>query len=229
MIEYEDAMYVSYHHIKTNGNWWRRSFDEGLSWSVPRLLSQNYVGTNGNVSFVIDGGNVLHAFFGNRIDEFNEHGMWHSYWTGNAWTNPEAVVRGPQVKDAPGGKGFDPRSARAVVSNGNLVFVAWGTDGAAGLNGAWYSYQRLNVPELPSISQPVPMGPTLQTIPSESDPVQIPQVIGSLTPTIGLSAKYDDSRSELQDSQFPIWIGTLIVILLLARLLFSRIQFKSDR
>jgi hypothetical protein len=115
------------------------------------------------------------------------------------------------------------------VSNGNLVFVAWGTDGAAGLNGAWYSYQRLNVPELPSISQPVPMGPTLQTIPSESDPVQIPQVIGSLTPTIGLSAKYDDSRSELQDSQFPIWIGTLIVILLLARLLFSRIQFKSDR
>ncbi|HET6446799.1 MAG TPA: hypothetical protein VFI27_19710, partial [candidate division Zixibacteria bacterium] len=55
-----------------------------------------------------------------------------------------------------GGNGFDPGSARAVMISGNILFVTWGTDGAAGENGAWFSYTTLNTPELPAVPLPVP-------------------------------------------------------------------------
>jgi hypothetical protein len=151
LFEYGSDLFMTYYQGKTNGNWWRRSSDGGLTWSEPAQISPIHSGTNGHASFVIDSDEELHLFFGERIDD-NNHGMWNSTWTGQQWTDPEAVVRGPQVKDDIGGKGFDPRSARAVVVNGNLVLVAWGTDGAAGINGAWYSYKVLDTPELPKIA-----------------------------------------------------------------------------
>ena len=49
-----------------------------------------------------------------------------------------------------GSNGFGPRSARAVVSNGNVILVTWGTDGFQGTNGAWYSYKKIDAPELPT-------------------------------------------------------------------------------
>jgi hypothetical protein len=151
IIEYDDKVIMGYYHANVNGNWWRLSSDGGTTWSVPTQLSPNHVGTNGRVSFAVDSNNILYGFFGERINDLN-HGIWQVTWTGFSWTAAEPVVKGPQVVDlSGGGKGFDPRSARAVVSNGNLILVAWTTDGFAGENGAWYSYERVNAPELASV------------------------------------------------------------------------------
>ncbi|MGZ9234953.1 MAG: hypothetical protein ACXW4E_05455, partial [Anaerolineales bacterium] len=64
VIETQGSVFVSYHHISTNGNWWRRSTDAGKTWSAPQQVSSRHVGTNGAISFAVDGANVLHAFFG---------------------------------------------------------------------------------------------------------------------------------------------------------------------
>jgi hypothetical protein len=147
VIEYMGKIIVSYHHSNINGFYWRVSEDNGQTWSMPARLSANHVGTNGGVSFVIDSSHQLYAFFGERtMDDIR--GMWYSLWKGNGWTNAEAVVQGPRIEDGVGGNGFDPFSAHPVVVNGTILLVAWGTDGSAGSNGAWYSDTILDTPEL---------------------------------------------------------------------------------
>ncbi len=150
VIEYEGDIIVTYYHHNENKNWWRKSSDGGLTWSDPVLISSLHRGTNGFTSFVKDSDNRLHLFFAQRIDD-NNHGMWHTLWIGNGWTDIGPVVRGPTVRDQIGGQGFDPHSARAVIVNGNHLLVTWVTDGFAGLNGAWYAYAKLDSPQLPRV------------------------------------------------------------------------------
>jgi hypothetical protein len=99
---------------------------------------------------VIDSNNELHLFWGQRISGNPDiHGMWHSRLINQRWTEPDAVVKGPLIRDPEGNGGFDPYHAQAVVSQGNVVLVAWRTDPAAGPNGVWYSFEKLDAPELP--------------------------------------------------------------------------------
>ena len=211
VIEYDNAVFISYHHINSNGNWWRRSEDRGQTWSYPSQVSAPHVGTNGGLSFVVDSRDILHAFFGERIDD-NNHGMWHVIWTGKTWSTPEAVVRGSQVKDIVGGRGFDPRSARAVISNGNLVLVAWGTDGAAGLNGSWFSYKVLDAPEI--ANEPLPLPTDLNLFSSTPYISALPDTIAQSTSIPGLINEKASSEL-LQSPQTYILIGVIPVVLTL--------------
>jgi hypothetical protein len=212
VIETQGDIFVSYYHENVNGNWWRRSNDGGITWSLPEQISPQHVGTNGAVSFAVDSGNVLHAFFGERIDE-NNHGIWHFTFTGATWGNLEAVVRGTQRRERTGGNGFDPRSARAVIVNGNIALVTWGTDGFAGTNGAWYSYKRLDSPELPAV---ILESPTI--VPrSTSTSVMVPTetiVISGATPENNTDV-FKESPEFMQSPQTSIIIGVVPVVLLL--------------
>jgi len=215
VIEYEDQIIVSYYHANVNGNWWRISGDDGKSWSIPSQISTHHIGTNGRVSFVVDSQNNLYAFFGERINDLN-HGMWQSLWTGYTWTEPEPVVRGPQVRDIIGGDGFDPRAARAVVSNGNLILVAWTTDGFAGENGVWYSYKEVDAPALPSVELQEPTQPPLATstvfAPSTAMRVDV-------TATHVLSMP-DDTPGFALTPQLSIILGIVPVLLVLLGTIF---------
>jgi hypothetical protein len=219
VIEFNGDVFVSYYHVSSNGNWWRRSNDGGNTWSAPARVSSSHVGTNGGLSFVVDSNNTLNAFFGERIDDFN-HGLWQVIWTGTSWSNPSAVVRGPQVRDVIGGRGFDPRSARAVVSNGNVVLVTWGTDGFAGVNGAWYSYKTLDAPELPS--QPLVI-PTVNNQ-STQNAVATETVI-EITPLAEIDIANNDYPEFLQSPQFPIYLGVIPVLVILIGIIIARYLF----
>jgi hypothetical protein len=226
IIEKDGELFVAYYHANANQDWWRSSSDNGKTWSVPKLFSTSHKGTNGNVSFAIDGANVLHAFWGQRIDD-NNHGMWHEVFTDGTFTSIEAVVRGPQIKDKVGGKGFDPRSARAVIVNGNMALVTWGTDGAAGINGAWYSYKRLDAPELPTVVVGVPTLPA-----SESTAVSVMPTATSVSqdaPLVDNSELFKDSRGLSGSPQTLVSMGVIPVVLLLAGVmaLFYIIQNKK--
>lgn len=225
VFEYRSEVFVSYHHINVNGNMWCRSSDGGQTWTSPVQISSRHVGTNGAVSFVVDSADTLHAFFGERIDD-NNHGMWHSIWTGSTWSSPEAVVRGPQIKDAIGGKGFDPRSARAVVSNGNLILVTWGTDGAGGSNGAWYSYKRLDTPELPALPLPVPAVTILNVSTEEVLPL-VTTAVRTATKPSAILGNTDNTPSSLLDPQLAILVGLIPALLLLAGIFLVRYISRS--
>jgi hypothetical protein len=212
IIESDGNIFASYYHHNVNGNWWRKSSDGGKTWSSPEQISSQHKGTNGRVSFAIDSNNVLHAFFGERIDD-NNHGMWHVTFTGTKWGNIEAVVRGPQRRERPGGNGFDPRSARAVIINGNISLVTWGTDGFAGTNGAWYSYERLNAPELPSVILERPTAVPRNT----STPAAFSIILTESTssPSEEMNPVLEDSSQFKVNPQASIFIGIVPVLLLL--------------
>jgi hypothetical protein len=227
VIEYEDDIFVTYYNGIDNGNWWRRSNDGGRTWTDPVRISPHHKGTNGAVSFVVDSSNILHLFFGQRIDD-NNHGMWHSVWQEYKWTEPEAVVRGPQVRDQIGGKGFDPRSARAVISQGNVALVTWATDGMAGKNGAWYSYAVLDTPELSVIALPTPLAtstpvPTLIATPSLSNITP--------SPTRSVVPNYEDNSSDsvTGNTMVPLIIGLMPVVLLISAIIIVSQLNKHGR
>lgn len=225
VIENQGEIFISYYHENVNGNWWRRSRDNGKTWSLPEQFSPRHVGTNGAVSLAVDGNNVLHAFFGERIDG-NNHGVWHVMFTGSAWTNLESVVRGPQMRETSGGNGFDPRSARAVIVNGNLALVTWGTDGFAGVNGAWYSYKRLDASELPGVALEGPL-----VLPqSTSSQVVVEATTATITvdATPGNNAIIIDERPEfVQNPQYSIFIGVIPVVLLLLGMVMAYYLFQE--
>lgn len=144
IIEHDGVIFVFFAGISM-----RQSLDNGVTWSNSVRIFPRYEGVNGSLSPVIDGNGVLHLFFGQRIPNPEIHGMWHSVWINNRWTEPEAIIKGPSVNDPVGNKSFDPFEARAVVSQGNVILVTWRTDPGVKGNGVWYSYQILDAPELP--------------------------------------------------------------------------------
>ena len=226
IFEKDGDLFVSYYHQNVNGNWWRRSSDNGNTWSLPEQISPQHVGTNGSVSFVVDGANTLHAFFGERIDD-NNHGMWHVNFTGATWANLEAVVRGPQIRDGLGGNGFDPRSARAVIVNGNTVLVTWATDGAGGLNGAWFSYKRLDAPELPSI--PLESPTLTANVTGNNLAVPTPTYTASETPPEANHPNFSTTPEFGQNPQNSIFVGVIPVVLLLAGIVVVFYIFQNKK
>ena len=152
IIENNGEVYAFYN---LNGIMMRRSLDGGANWSTPLSIFSRHVGVNGSLSPVIDSKGELHLFFGQRITGNPDiHGMWHSMWDGNKWSEPEAIVSGPGVADQVGEKAFDPYEASAVVSQGNLLLVTWRSDPGLKGNGVWYSFKILDAPELPIVALP---------------------------------------------------------------------------
>ena len=223
VMEMNNEVIVSYYHNNVNGNWWRMSKDGGATWSLPEQISSRHVGTNGGVSFVVDGSNVLHAFFGGRIDE-NNHGLWHITFSGVTWVNLEPVVRGPQIRERAGGNGFDPRSARAVIVNGNVVLVTWGTDGIAGTNGAWYSFKRLDAQELPSM---ILESPTIET--RSTSVVSLPAVESIESAIPAEDNPLVGSPEAGPNPQTSLLIGVVPVALLLAGMIFMFYTFQKKK
>ncbi|HMR63190.1 MAG TPA: sialidase family protein [Anaerolineae bacterium] len=215
LVEYGDDIMITYYGGKDNANWWRRSSNGGLTWSNPVRVSPRHQGTNGSLSFVIDSSNTLHAFFGQRIDD-NNHGMWHTEWVGVGWVEAEPIVRGPQVVDIVGGNGFDPRSARAVIVNGNVILITWGTDGVAGENGAWYSFAVLDTAELPAIPLPMPTMTQKTTSSTLFRTTPVPKVSPSPIRPSFIAAQGDDQPFEyFQSPMIPFMTALAPVIVLL--------------
>ncbi|MFN8487839.1 MAG: sialidase family protein [Caldilineaceae bacterium] len=156
IIEHKDTVFALFYNANTGGHLtFRRSTDEGVSWSEP-ITPFPQIGMNGAGSFVVDSNQELHLFFGQRLTgEPDFHGMWHSLLRGGNWVAPEPVVSGPRVTDETGDTSFDPIEAKAVDSQGNLLLVTWRTDYCCKANGVWYSYKALNAPQLPLIPLPV--------------------------------------------------------------------------
>jgi hypothetical protein len=161
IIAHAEELLVVYHNDSPTTRWLRRSQDNGQTWSEPVRLF-DHVGSNGAASLVVDSAGQLHMLFGNRIGAAI-HGMWHSTWDGNRWREPQAVISGPLVREVPGGNGFDPSFAQAVVSQGNVLLVTWRSDPAAGPNGIWYSFTPLQSPELAAVPLPEPASAELDS------------------------------------------------------------------
>jgi hypothetical protein len=179
VIEHEGLIIIAYNNgIPPVGvpptNWMRASADNGQTWTERIRISQEHVGRNGLLSFVVDSENQLRLFFGLRVPTSGIealHGMWHTVWQNGRWSRSEAVV------SAPGGRGFDPYDARAAVALGNRLLLTWRTDPGNAQPGVWYSYTLLNGPTLEAAAVPTPQiadnGAPAEGQTSEARPSQI--------------------------------------------------------
>lgn len=182
VIEYEGDVFLGYYNGRENANYWRRSGDGGRTWTAPVRVSPRHVGTNGAMSFVVDSNNILHMFFGQRIDQFN-HGVWHSVWLGDRWSGVEPVFSGP-MSQAPG-KEFDPADVKAFISRGNVILLLWNTDAMVRVPDVWYSFLVLDAPELPTVALPAP--PPTATATATAAPA---------APTRSPAPKFDDQADD---------------------------------
>jgi hypothetical protein len=228
ITEYQGELFIIQHTVTSVARHMRRSFDGGQTWTEPVQLFP-HIGTNGPASIVVDSNNVMHMFFGNRLNREGEaalHGLWHSVWQGASWSFPEAVVSGVAITDDTRGKGFDPADARAVVSQGNVVLVTWDTDPAQGVNGAWYSYTVLDAPELPVVTLPIPT-PTPMPSPTATATPLAPTPTASPKP---VPIDQDDEvlgKSAINHPATPLILGTVPVALLIATAIIVRITHHS--
>jgi hypothetical protein len=220
VLEYHNEILAFYN---LGGKIWQRSAEgEGLSWSSPRQVFSRHVGVNGALSLVFDGNDELHMFFGQRITGSPDiHGMWHSVYRENIWSEPEAVVSGPAINDPNVEKNFDPFEARSVAVQGNVLLVTWRTDPGLKGNGVWYSYKTLDIPELPIVSPEMPSILSTSTLISAAETT-------SQFPTSGSgSVVMSDVPNEkispfLSDSPALMLIVSVIPVVLLASVIIIK-------
>lgn len=227
MIDYDGELFYIYHDSPTESlarkRHMMRSTDGGDTWTEPVRLFP-HEGSNGPASLVIDSANILHMFFGNRVDTGQGivQGMWHSVWQGDRWSDPKAIVSGKRVVDVEGGAGFDPSFARAVVSQGNVAMVVWMTDPGAGRNGAWYSYSSLDAPELPV--EPLPNAATDLAAVTPPLVSNLPEISPAEPASTTARREFSDTPANARNgsSTPPIIFGVVPVAVLLLAVLVVR-------
>jgi hypothetical protein len=196
----------------------RHSTDGGITWDSPNTIFARHVGVNGTLALVTDGNKVLHLFFGQRISGNPDiHGMWHSTWSGNNWTEPDPVISGPRVMN--GAASFDPFNARAVVIQGNIILVAWRTDpgnGAENENGVWYSYLTTNAAVIPDPEKlNTPTTVPIAIIPPVNSPKLTPLQTVSPKPTTEPVSIGNTGANSSNNTVFALFISVIPVAMLI--------------
>jgi hypothetical protein len=216
IIKHKDELFVIYQDDFPATRWMRRSKDNGQVWTSP-VRPFLHEGEYEAAVLLEDSNQTLHMILGNRIGNPEIHGMWHSFWTGERWTDLEPVVSGPKTNL------FDPSAPQAVISQGNVLLASWWMDTSSIYrNGAWYSYTELDAPELPV--RPVP------TLPPSPTPslavVAIPTFSPTTTPTpqVPISNIDNDENTFLSNPSIPIIIGILPVLVFVSVLITIRNQ-----
>ncbi len=231
VIEHKNNVYVIFNngHPETGApvQWVRVSTDFGVSWQNPTLPFTKHIGRNGEFSFVVDGAEDLHVFFGERIPngyaegKDDLHGMWHSVLRNGAWTPPDAVVSGPPIEpENPKDLGFDPYDARAVIVQGNTILVTWRTDPGVSKDGVWFSSTTLDVPMSPISSLPIPT-PTTQPTATQSTGILVVQP-PTTTPKPSLDLDLTISSPSQRNPAISVLVGFIPALLVvLTMVIFS--------
>ena len=160
IIDDRDYLIIVYQDSFPATKFIRVSPDGGDTWNEP-VRPFPHTGEYENPVMMKDGDLTIHMVLGNRIGNPEIHGMWHSVWQGERWSELQPVIAGPNTST------FDPSSPNAVIVQGNILFVSWRND-VADAGPAMYSYIILDATELPVVPLQMPDTRITSTlIPSE--------------------------------------------------------------
>lgn len=142
IIRDNDQLILFYQDSFPATRFMRLSKDNGNTWSLP-VQPFPYIGEYETTAMAKDSLGNIHLLLGNRTIDPEIHGMWYSQWLGNRWSTLSAITYGQKTA------AFDPSVPRAVILNGNLLFVTWWNDTRVNdRTGAWYSYRLLDAPPI---------------------------------------------------------------------------------
>jgi hypothetical protein len=169
------------------------------------------VGEYGYGALQIDSKGFLHMIMGNRTTTTEPalHGMWHTVWLNNRWSELIPIVLGPKTDP------FDPTEPVAVISQGNFILATWRNDATPEhRTGPWFSFSLLDAPEAPINPLPTIVPPPLET---QSEAQIDPTPVITNTPSPSLSGTNDDlgTRVDPRITAQPLFLGIVPVILLI--------------
>lgn len=207
LISYHDKLLLIYQENWTVGSMMklmRLSSDDGSNWGDAVPAFPPLVGGNGPAVLFVDSNDVLHAILANRITD-DSHGMWHSVWEGDRWSEAQSIITG--AKSAM----FDPTIPQATILQGNLILATWENEG--GLNGIWYSYAQLDAPGLTIEPLPTPM-PSPNPSPT---PTALLPAAPAIPTAVSLPPVTTKSQPASQSSpMLPLLVATIPVLGLIA-------------
>jgi len=226
IVYFKGQIIVVYDDSFPATRWMRRSLDGGDTWTDP-VLPFSYIGEYRHASFVVDSGGTLHMLLGNRTPQ-NIHGMWHSIWLGDRWSDLEPIISGPRVVAGPLSTRFDPTAPQAIISQGNVLLVTWSQDPGAGRNGVWSSFTRLNTPELPVVALTAPVEPTPDPQTAQTG---FETIVSTQSPPLPMSlAQAHDSKADLPNPALIVMAGFFPALaLILGAVAVNRLFFSSRR
>jgi hypothetical protein len=211
MMIYNDALFLIYHEITASAGGSmvkliRQSTDHGRSWTTPVWAFPPLVGGNGAATMLIDSNNGLHAVLANRSGDCC-HGMWYSIREKGRWSELQAIITpGPKTPM------FDPQIPQAVISQGNVILATWVNEER--YNGVWYSYAKLDAPELPVVPFSTPVHdptPGANTSPITAVPTAPPS---TRLPVANIAT--DVPVAPESSPSFSVLVGVLPVLVLIA-------------
>jgi len=218
--EYHNEVFIVYNNGVLDGDvpamWVRRTDTNGQTWSNPLRAFAKHVGRNGAASIVVDSSDMIHVFFGQRtrVEKIDIHGMWHSQLQRNIWSELQPVVSGPLVQSSDD-TAFDPGDARAVVVQGNLLLITWRTDPGNGANGVWYSFAKLDTPELPVVPLSMPAEMVTPTPTATATVAPTPTATPSPTPiVVSFQTSGKPSVGLMNTAAAPLLAGLVPVVML---------------
>jgi hypothetical protein len=226
IIDYKNVLFIFFNHPPKIVM--RRSFDDGSTWESTEVLFRRHIGVNGTVSPVIDSELGFHLFFGQRIPGNPDiHGMWHSEFVNDQWTEPNAIVKGPLIVDKQGFSGFDPYEARAVISQGNKILVTWQTDFASLGNGVRYSYKQFNIRENELIPLPNLSDENILTVEDTEQDNSLTNQFGFINSNMDLVGSDINLETEINPNLLILISLTPVLILLF--IIFCLRYYKTQK
>ncbi len=219
IVVFKDEIIVVYMDDAPPTRFMRRSRDGGQTWTEPIRLFP-HIGEYENAVFAIDSSETLHMVLGNRIGQDPEiHGMWHSVWLGERWSELQPIVSAPLSSE------FDPSAPRATISQGNVLLVAWWHN-ATMAEVAWYSYGILKAPRIAAVPWPTPLAtPTVMPV-----VISTPNVVTSTATVLGHPLKLATDVSNVENEgvvvanrggnpALPILLGVAPIIIIAVALI----------
>lgn len=194
------------------------SNDNGDTWTPPFIPFNRHQGRSGENTVALDGGNIPHALFIQRIQvvENGEErvigGIWHSEFVNGIWSSPERFITEYPAHDV-----------RSAVVQGNVLLAVWRVDPGGPPHGIWFTYKTLDEgKKIAPVSYPTPIE-TVTAIPNLNQdfptlaPTQIPE--GLLDqPVLGAN---NNPATVLVSGVLPA-----IVILIILLVLYNNFQKK---
>jgi len=198
----KNLMIVVYQDSFPAAKFMRLSTDGGLTWTDP-IRPFPHIGEYENPVMVQDGNGVIHMLLGNRVGNPATHGMWHTTWLGQGWAELQPIVSGSRTDK------FDPSAPQAVISQGNVLLVAWWNN-VVEAEPSMYSYTVLNASELPVRPFPTDSPQVIPTVEPSATPV-VSNRVSTAIPTF--SSQGDAQRTQkTPNPAVPIFVGILPVI-----------------
>lgn len=194
------------------------SSDGGATWGGPDNSFPLLQGRSGEHALAMDSMGGVHGLFVMRIDQGIDSkykaigGIWHSKFQDGIWTNPDRFVTT-----------YPSHDVRAIVSQGNVLFVVWREDPGTGKHGVWYSYTILDTPELPVI----PLSSVQDTISPQQVPTSMP-FLATPMPVSENNVFEDFSPSQWSyNPVFPLVAGIVPVALIVIALLVGYYAYRK--